>query len=79
MHLGLITPPGPVLNVGPAMMRWHEGEVLVFDDTFIHSAKHDGTEDRYILLAWFCHPCEVAVTQDVPAHVQEGCQVRYTG
>ena len=63
-HLGLLTPPGPVLNVGYTTMQWHEGEVLVFDDTFIHSARHDGTlghpmiysGQSSLMLSAFCYP-----------------------
>jgi hypothetical protein len=78
-HLGLITPPGPVLQVGPQTMRWHEGEVMLFDDTYIHSARHDGTEDRYILLAWFCHPCEMTVSQGMSDEMRTKCSQRYLG
>jgi len=56
-HLGLVVPAGPRLRVGPGEPReWREGEALCFDDSYVHEAWHDGTEDRYVMMVSFWHP-----------------------
>ncbi|CAE7599426.1 ASPH [Symbiodinium natans] len=58
-HLGLVTPPGAVLNVGSVRnLQWAAGRALVWDDTHVHDARHAGEGTRYILQSFFCHPCE---------------------
>eukprot|EP00928_Gymnodinium_smaydae_P065197 TRINITY_DN48375_c0_g1_i1.p1 TRINITY_DN48375_c0_g1~~TRINITY_DN48375_c0_g1_i1.p1 ORF type:complete len:371 (+),score=40.50 TRINITY_DN48375_c0_g1_i1:88-1113(+) len=59
-HLGLIVPDlGEMyMSVGGQFVRWETGRAVVFDDTFVHSVQHDGNEPRYVLNAWFCHPCD---------------------
>lgn len=59
VHLGLITPPGPEMMVADETVTWSAGEAVVFDDTYFHSVRHMGTEPRFVLLAWTCHPCDV--------------------
>jgi len=46
------------MTVGGQVVRWQEGRAVVFDDTFVHSVQHDGLEPRFVLNAWFCHPCD---------------------
>jgi aspartyl/asparaginyl beta-hydroxylase (cupin superfamily) len=59
VHLGLIVPPGDIhMVVGGEVVRWVAGKAIVFDDTFVHSVRHDGLESRYVLLTWMCHPCD---------------------
>jgi len=58
VHLGLITPPGATMAVSDQTVDWKEGQAVVFDDTYIHSVLHEGTLPRYLLIAWFCHPCD---------------------
>lgn len=58
MHLGLVAPPGARLFVGGEEVSWAEGRVEVFDDTYVHSVRHEGFEARFVLLAWVCHPCD---------------------
>ncbi|CAE7217531.1 nadsyn1 [Symbiodinium necroappetens] len=58
-HLGLVTPPGAVLNVGSARsLPWGAGRTVIWDDTHVHDARHAGKGTRYILQSFFCHPCE---------------------
>ncbi|CAK9096602.1 unnamed protein product [Durusdinium trenchii] len=58
-HLALLVPQGELfMSVGNEQVRWVEGEVIVFDDTFIHSVTHNGQEARYVLNLWMCHPCD---------------------
>jgi len=71
IHLGLITPPGATMAVGNRVVEYEEGRAVVFDDTYIHSVRHKGTEDRYLLIAWFCHPCD-DVHAAVPTEYPEG-------
>jgi len=56
-HLGLIVPEGPRLKVGSSEPRkWEEGKAICFDDSYVHEAWHEGTEDRYVLMVTFWHP-----------------------
>lgn len=56
-HLGLIVPKGPKLQVGKGKPReWEEGKAICFDDSYVHEAWHEGTEDRYVLMVTFWHP-----------------------
>lgn len=58
-HLALIVPDGELyMNVGSETVRWEEGKVIVFDDTFIHSVTQNANEPRYVLNVWMCHPCD---------------------
>jgi beta-hydroxylase len=50
LHLGLDCPPGASITVGEEAREWRDGEVLLFDDTLLHSARNDGDRDRLILL-----------------------------
>jgi len=49
-HLPLIVPPGCAFHVGGKRREWHEGELLVFDDTVQHEAANEGSSDRIILM-----------------------------
>lgn len=49
-HLGLIIPEGCMFRVGGQDREWHEGELLVFDDSVMHEAVNKGTKDRIILI-----------------------------
>uniref|UniRef100_A0A7S4V568 Aspartyl/asparaginy/proline hydroxylase domain-containing protein n=1 Tax=Alexandrium monilatum TaxID=311494 RepID=A0A7S4V568_9DINO len=44
------------LQVGPSMLRWREGEVLVFDDSFQHRFRIDQRGERWILHVMVTHP-----------------------
>eukprot|EP00929_Paragymnodinium_shiwhaense_P094951 TRINITY_DN5584_c0_g1_i1.p1 TRINITY_DN5584_c0_g1~~TRINITY_DN5584_c0_g1_i1.p1 ORF type:complete len:417 (-),score=93.46 TRINITY_DN5584_c0_g1_i1:230-1480(-) len=71
LHLGLKTPPGATMWVGDKTVNWEQGKAVVFDDTYIHTVKHRGTEARYLLIAWFCHPCD-PIHAEVPPQDPEG-------
>ncbi|CAK9017615.1 Aspartyl/asparaginyl beta-hydroxylase (Aspartate beta-hydroxylase) (ASP beta-hydroxylase) (Peptide-aspartate beta-dioxygenase) [Durusdinium trenchii] len=59
VHLGLIIPDGEItMSVGYEEVRWEEGKVIAFDDTFIHQVVHNGLEPRYVMNLWMCHPCD---------------------
>lgn len=65
-HLGLIVPrnnggaPCARLTVGNETRAWEEGGVLFFDDSFLHSVKHDCDEERVIFQLVITHPDSVA-------------------
>ena len=58
-HLGLIVPKRRQacrMQVSDQMLRWEEGRVLVFDDTYHHEVWNDTDEQRVILLIQFRRP-----------------------
>lgn len=52
-HLGLITPNSPAcyIDVDGERYAWKDGEAVIFDETYIHSAKNETQTDRII---FFC-------------------------
>jgi len=57
-HLGLVIPrDGDVrMRLGDRVLRWAEGETLVFDDTYDHEAWNDSREARIVLHIQFRRP-----------------------
>lgn len=55
-HLGLKVPVGVNLRVGDEIRTWHEGEFIVFDDSFEHEVWHNGSEHRLVLIVDLWHP-----------------------
>ena len=51
IHLGLVVPPSkPYINVGKKTYSWKEGEIVAFDDTYLHSVNNPiGGGPRIIL------------------------------
>ena len=45
-------------EVADQKLLWVEGEAIVFDDTYPHTVSHWGEQPRYVILVWFCHPCD---------------------
>ena len=60
-HLPLIVPPDCALRVGGEQRQWHEGQTLVFDDTYEHEAWNRSSSFRVVLIAdvWNPHLTEV--------------------
>ena len=56
LHLGLKVPDGTSIEVAGLEGSWTEGQVLAFDDSFVHKVAHNGTEDRYVLYVSVWHP-----------------------
>lgn len=46
------------LTVADQKRLWVEGEAILFDDTYPHMVSHWGEQPRYVILVWFCHPCD---------------------
>lgn len=59
VHLGLRVPVGASLTVAGREVLWGEGHAVVFDDTYPHKVRNRGQGTRYVLVAWFCHPCDL--------------------
>lgn len=57
-HLGLIVPrDGDVrMRIADRIVRWAEGETLVFDDTYDHEVWNDTAHTRVVLLIQFRRP-----------------------
>ncbi|MFM8768051.1 MAG: aspartyl/asparaginyl beta-hydroxylase domain-containing protein [Rubrivivax sp.] len=65
IHLPLRVPPGCRLELtGVGQHHWQEGEPLVFDDTFEHSASNPSAQPRGILLMDAWHPALSAVERE---------------
>jgi len=59
-HLSVIAPE-PMkagMTVGDRRVIWVEGKAILFDDTYPHMVSHWGQKPRYVMLVWFCHPCD---------------------
>ncbi|MFD3698354.1 aspartyl/asparaginyl beta-hydroxylase domain-containing protein [Streptomyces sp. NPDC058646] len=55
-HLPLVVPPDCSIKVADDERTWQEGEVILFDDSFIHEAWNRGTRQRSVLLWDVWHP-----------------------
>lgn len=59
-HLGLQVPPACHMVVSSNRMEWKEGEILCFDETYLHHVKHDGgpldSYPRVVLIVDLWHP-----------------------
>jgi len=75
-HLGLRTPAGASMDVGGQQVTWEENKATIFDDTYIHSVWHDGDEARYLLIGWFCHPCDASSGGGQAVGYEHLCPVR---
>eukprot|EP00747_Dinoflagellata_sp_TGD_P193588 gnl/TRDRNA2_/TRDRNA2_59962_c0_seq1.p1 gnl/TRDRNA2_/TRDRNA2_59962_c0~~gnl/TRDRNA2_/TRDRNA2_59962_c0_seq1.p1 ORF type:complete len:424 (+),score=73.04 gnl/TRDRNA2_/TRDRNA2_59962_c0_seq1:70-1272(+) len=63
-HLGLLVPEGVVISGGKEKRTFKLGEVVVLDDSFLHSVVHNGTGPRVTLFANFFHPKMKPMTQE---------------
>lgn len=75
VHLPLIAPENCEIRVGGAVHRWRDGEIVAFDDSFLHEAMNNAASDRVVLIFEAPHPdlspperraieCAYAVRQD---------------
>jgi aspartyl/asparaginyl beta-hydroxylase (cupin superfamily) len=75
-HLPLIVPDGCYIRVGPDERTWHEGKVLVFDDSFEHEVWNHSDQVRIVLFMNFWHPCfseqEITVLEKFRAAYERG-------
>ncbi|MEM7357620.1 MAG: aspartyl/asparaginyl beta-hydroxylase domain-containing protein [Pseudomonadota bacterium] len=50
VHLALDVPPDCYLEVAGEQRQWQRGELLIFDDSFLHSAHNQSSELRIVLI-----------------------------
>ncbi|OGA84711.1 MAG: aspartyl beta-hydroxylase [Burkholderiales bacterium RIFCSPHIGHO2_01_FULL_63_240] len=64
-HLGLITPndPGCYIEVDGQRYHWKDGEVVMFDETYIHHAANTTQQPRIILFADVERPVHTPVVR----------------
>ena len=61
-HLPLVVPPGYKLQVGKDILEWKEGQVVIFDDSFVHEVWHEKGDEphsslgRAVLIFDIWHP-----------------------
>jgi beta-hydroxylase len=57
-QLGLVVPRDgdPRMRIGGRVMRWAEGETIVFDDSYPHELWNDSAGNRLVLLVNFRRP-----------------------
>ncbi len=57
-HLGLVVPRdgGARMRVRDRILRWAEGETLIFDDSFDHEIHNDAAGQRIVLRIRFARP-----------------------
>lgn len=63
-HLGLLVPKGVTIYAGGEQREFMLGEVVLLDDSFLHSVVHNGTGPRVTLFANFLHPNTKPMTYD---------------
>jgi aspartyl/asparaginyl beta-hydroxylase (cupin superfamily) len=49
-HLALVIPDGCMFTVGGENRQWHEGQLLMFDDSIVHEAVNGSSQDRIVLI-----------------------------
>ncbi len=55
-HLPLIIPGSGHLEVGGETREWQQGEMLLFDDSYLHSAHNQSNDSRVVLIFSIWHP-----------------------
>ncbi|XP_038059834.1 aspartate beta-hydroxylase domain-containing protein 2-like [Patiria miniata] len=71
-HLGLHVPANCSLTVAHQSRQWQEGRCLLFDDSFLHEARHAGKDDkgpRVVLMMDFWHPDVTAAEKRALCHL----------
>ncbi len=56
VHLPLMVPENCWLTVNSEKHVWKEGEVFIFDDTFLHEAVNNSADERVVLIFSVWHP-----------------------
>jgi len=56
LHLPLITPHQGKLTVKGESRDWRFGQLLAFDDTYLHEAQNQSEQDRVVLIFSIWHP-----------------------
>lgn len=56
VHIALSIPNSCSIKVAGEQRHWCEGEILIFDDSFIHEASNNSDEVRIVFITEFWHP-----------------------
>jgi aspartyl/asparaginyl beta-hydroxylase (cupin superfamily) len=76
VHLGISIPEKCGIRVGSEEHRWHEGECLVFDDSFEHEVWNTSDQARIVLVVNVWHPAlspiEIKLLEQISNTVMEG-------
>lgn len=64
VHLPLIVPDGCALTVAGERRCWRPGQLLAFDDSYLHDAFNSSTEPRVVLIFSVWHPALSAPERD---------------
>ncbi len=56
VHLGLDVPDNCQMRVKNELLNWHNGEVLIFEDSFEHEVWNHSDKSRIVLIIDFWHP-----------------------
>jgi len=73
VHLGLKVPrdrDNCWIRVDDQILRWQDGRVMVFDDTYEHEVRNDTDDERVVLFLDFDRP------MDLPGRIVDGALVR---
>lgn len=77
-HIPLVAPEGWVIQVGMETRAWREGEIMLFDDSFVHTVRQedDGQSDttareRVLLIFDIWHPAVKESEQHILTNVFE--------
>jgi aspartate beta-hydroxylase len=70
-HLPLIVPPGCALRVAGQEHAWRVGEVVAFDDTYLHEAWNHSDQTRVVMIFDMWHPDLTEAERLVVREVQE--------
>lgn len=55
-HIPIKVTPNAWLKAGGEVFNWHNEDVMIFDDSFQHSAKNADSDDRVVLIFDVWHP-----------------------
>ena len=64
VHLPLDIPDDCYLQVASQKQNWREGELLIFDDSFLHSAHNNSNKTRVVLIFSIWHPDLTAIEKE---------------
>lgn len=72
VHLPLIVPAGCAFRVGDETREWHEGELLIFDDTILHEAWNGSDQQRVVMIFDVWHPMLSELERELVTRTVEG-------
>ena len=73
VHLALEIPPDCFLEVAGEQRKWEKGELIIFDDSYLHSAHNQSDEIRIVLIFSVWHP---SLSKDEHTAIQQCFKLR---